>query len=300
MGHQEGRAMTTPPRSVGIDVAKGRLDRAVRPTGDHWHVANDATGIAQLVTRLDELRPALITLEATGGYERAVVSALAGSGLPVAVVNPRQVRDFAKATGKLAKTDALDAAALAHFAEAVQPAPREAPREQDQALVAVLVRRRQVVTMLTAEQNRLHTAAAPVRERIAAHIAWLEEELATLDGELARTIDADPLWRERKCPAPRRARRWPHTRDHVARGIAGTRGTQPASGRRPRRRRATQPRQRHIAGEAHRLGRTRPPAGGALHGGVGRDSSQPAAQGLLPASPRSRQTEEGGADRVHA
>ena len=189
--------MTTAPRYVGIDVAKGRLDLAVRPTGDHWHVANEATGIAQLVTRLDELRPALITPEATGGYERAVVSALAGSGLPVAVVNPRQVRDFAKATGKLAKTDALDAAALAHFAEAVQPTPRAAPREQDRALAAVLARRRQVVTMLTAEQNRLHTADAPVRDRIAAHIAWLEEELALLDGALARTIGADPLWRER-------------------------------------------------------------------------------------------------------
>jgi transposase len=189
--------MTTAPSYVGIDVAKGRLDLAMRPTGDHWHVANDATGIAQLVTRLDELRPALIALEATGGYERAVASALAGAGLPVAVVNPRQVRDFAKATGKLAKTDALDAGALAHFAEAVRPAPRTAPREQDQALAAVLARRRQVVTMLTAEQNRLHTAVAAVRDRIAAHIAWLEEELATLDGELARAIDADPSWRER-------------------------------------------------------------------------------------------------------
>ena len=128
--------MTAPPCFVGIDVAKGRLDLAMRPTGDRWHVANDATGIAQLVTRLDQLRPAVIALEATGGYERAVVSALAGAGLPVAVVNPRQVRDFAKATGKLAKTDALDARALAHFAEAVQPVPRAAPREQDQALAA--------------------------------------------------------------------------------------------------------------------------------------------------------------------
>ncbi len=189
--------MTIAPCYVGIDVAKGRLDLAMRPTGDHWHVANDAMGLAQLVTRLDALRPALIALEATGGDERAGVSTLAGAGLPVAVVNPRQVRDCAKATGKLAKTDALDAAALAHVAEAVQPAPRTAPREQDQALAAVLARRRQVVSMLTAEQNRLHTAVAPVRDRIAAHLAWLAEAVATLDGELARTIDADPNWRER-------------------------------------------------------------------------------------------------------
>ena len=125
--------MIIAPRYVGIDVAKGRLDLAMRPTGDHWHVANDAMGIAQLVTRLDALRPALLALEATGGDERAVVSALAGAGLAVAVVNPRQVRDFATATGQLAQTDTLDAAALAQFAEALQPAPRTAPREQDQA-----------------------------------------------------------------------------------------------------------------------------------------------------------------------
>ena len=190
--------MTTAPHDVGSDGAKGRLDRAVRPTGAHWHVTNDAAGFALLITRLDESPPTLIVLEATGGDARAVVSALAAAGLPVAVVNPRQVRDFAKATGKLAKTDALDAAALAHFAEAVQPTPHTVPREQDRALAAVLARRRPVVTMLTAAQNRLHTAVAPVRHRIAAHIAWLEEALATLDGALARTSDADPRWRERE------------------------------------------------------------------------------------------------------
>jgi transposase len=157
MGHQEGSAMTTAPRYVGIDVAQSRLDRAVRPTGEHWHGTNDAAGLALLVTRLAESPPTLIVLEATGGYGRAVGSALADAGPPVAVVNPRQVRDFAKAAGKLAKTDALDAAALAHFAEAVQPTPRTVPREQDRALAAVLARRRQVVTMLTAAHNRLHT-----------------------------------------------------------------------------------------------------------------------------------------------
>ncbi len=188
--------MTATPCYVGIDVAKARLDVATRPGGDRWHVANDAAGVATLVTRLHELQPALVVLEATGGYERPVSAALSAAGLPVAVVNPRQARDFAKATGKLAKTDALDAQALAHFAAAVQPPVRPVPDADAQALAAILARRGQVVAMLTAEQQRAHTALPLVRERIAVHLAWLEEELATLDGELARAIREDPAWRE--------------------------------------------------------------------------------------------------------
>ncbi len=188
--------MTATPCYVGIDVAKARLDVATRPGGDRWHVANDAAGVATLVTRLHELQPALVVLEATGGYERPVSAALSAAGLPVAVVNPRQARDFAKATGKLAKTDALDAQALAHFAAAVQPPARPVPDADAQALAAILARRGQVVAMLTAEQQRAHTALPLVRERIAVHLAWLEEELATLDGELARAIREDPAWRE--------------------------------------------------------------------------------------------------------
>jgi len=182
---------------IGIDVAKARLDVAVRPDGDTWQAANDANGIAALVARLDHLRPALIVLEATGGYERPVVASLAAAGLPVAVVNPRQIRDFAKATGKLAKTDTLDARVLAHFAAAVQPAPRPLPDADTQALAAILARRRQLVAMLTAEHNRLHTAPTAIRERIGAHIVWLEEELKGTDSELAQVIAADPTWRER-------------------------------------------------------------------------------------------------------
>ncbi len=148
---------------IGIDVAKARLDVAVRPDGDTWQAANDANGIAALVARLDHLRPALIVLEATGGYERPVVASLVAAGVPVAVVNPRQIRDFAKATGKLAKTDTLDARVLAHFAAAVQPAPRPLPDADTQALAAILARRRQLVAMLTAEHNRLHTAPTAIR-----------------------------------------------------------------------------------------------------------------------------------------
>ena len=188
--------MTAAPCYVGIDVAKAHLDVASRPGGDRWRVANDADGVATLVARLHESQPALVVLEATGGYERPVTAALTAAGLPVAVVNPRQARDFAKSTGKLAKTDALDAQALAHFAQAVQPPARPLPTVEAQVLAAILARRSQVVAMLTAERNRLPTALPPVRERIAAHIAWLEEELATIDGELAGVIREDPVWRE--------------------------------------------------------------------------------------------------------
>ncbi|MDP9375460.1 MAG: IS110 family transposase [Chloroflexota bacterium] len=189
--------MSAAPCHVGIDVAKARLDVAVRPSGETWSATNDAAGIAALVARLHDLQPALVVLEATGGYERPVLAALAAAGLAVAVVNPRQARDFAKATGQLAKTDALDARALAHFAEAVKPPARPVPAAQADVLGAVLARRRQLVEMLTAEQNRLHTAAPAVRERITAHIAWLEAELDGINKELARVIGEDPTWRER-------------------------------------------------------------------------------------------------------
>jgi transposase len=189
--------MTDESVFIGIDVAKAHLDVAVRPDGATWQVANDARGIADLVTRLDGRQPTVIVLEATGGYERPVTASLIAAGLPVAVVNPRQIRDFAKATGQLAKTDTLDAQVLAHFAAAVQPAPRPLPDAATQGLAAILARRRQLVAMLTAEQNRLHTAPTAIRERIGAHIAWLKEELADIDTQLARAIAADPTWRER-------------------------------------------------------------------------------------------------------
>ncbi len=190
--------MSTVPIFVGIDIAKDRLDVAVRPTGDRWAVPNDNAGITTVVTRLRALRPALVVLEATGGLEIPLTGALAAAGLPVVVVNPRQVRDFAKATGKLAKTDALDAAVLAQFAEAVRPALRPLPDAATQALGALLARRRQLIEMRTAEQNRLGSAPPPVRTRIRAHLTWLERELAHLDEELGRAIRESPVWRERE------------------------------------------------------------------------------------------------------
>lgn len=182
---------------VGIDVSRDRLDVASRPSGEAWAVANDEAGIVGLVAHLRALAPAGVVLEATGGLEAPVAAALAAAGLPVAVVNPRHAREFAKATGQLAKTDVLDARMLAHFADAIRPALRPLPDAEQQRLAALLARRRQVVEMLVAERQRLRQARPAVRDRVAAHIAWLEAELADLDGDLDAAIQASPVWRER-------------------------------------------------------------------------------------------------------
>jgi transposase len=180
---------------VGIDVSKDQLDIAVRPTGETWSMPNDASGITEVVQRVAQLHPKLVVLEATGGLQMPVAAALASAGLPLAMVNPRQVRDFARATGKLAKTDQLDAQVLAHFAEAVRPTPYPLPDAQTQELTALLTRRHQVVEMLTAEKNRLRTTRESVRQRVQDHIRWLEQELADLDDDLERALRESPLWR---------------------------------------------------------------------------------------------------------
>ncbi len=186
------------PRFVGIDVSKSRLDVAIRPDGEQFATGNDEAGIAHLISRLQGIPVGLIVLEATGGLEIAVVAALAEANLPVAVVNPRQVRDFAKATGKLAKTDTIDAKVLAHFAEAVRPEVRPILEENARTLGDLLARRRQIVEMLVAERNRLSRARKPVVERIRAHIQWLTSELDDVDRNLAGMIRESPLWRERE------------------------------------------------------------------------------------------------------
>jgi transposase len=180
---------------VGIDVAKATLDVVVRPSGACWQLPNEDAAIKTLVARLAALPPTLLVLEATGGFERAIVAALAGAGLPVVVANPRQVRDFARATGQLAKTDAIDAAVLALFAERVRPEPRPLPDTAAQALDALLTRRRQLLEMLVAEKNRLGLARSPIRRGITQHIRWLERQLADVDGELGRLIEQSPVWR---------------------------------------------------------------------------------------------------------
>jgi transposase len=151
-----------------------------------------------LVARLKELAPTLVVLEATGGLEIPLAAALTAAGVALAIINPRQARDFAKAVGQLAKTDALDAQLLARFAEAVRPVPRPVPDTQAQALAALLARRRQLIGMLVAEQQRLATTLPPVRRRVEAHIAWLRQELGELDAELHETIRQSPVWREKE------------------------------------------------------------------------------------------------------
>ena len=189
-------------RFVGIDVSKAQVDIAVRSTGKRWVLPYDETGIEGLIPQIVDLEPALVLLEATGGLELPLVAALAAAALPVVVVNPRQVRDFAKATGTLAKTDTLDAGVLAHFADAVRPEVRPLQDAATQVLNSLTARRHQVMTMLVSEKNRLGTASGAVSPRavsprIEAHIAWLEQELSDLDKGLRQTLRQSPVWREK-------------------------------------------------------------------------------------------------------
>lgn len=183
---------------VGVDVSKARLDVAVRPSGDMLTVRHDESGIAGLIMRLQAWQPTAVVLEATGDLECTVVSALAAAGLPVHVVNPRHVREFARATGRLAKTDALDAQILAQFGEVLRPAPRSLPDEATQALSADLARRRQLLEMLIAEKQRHSQAAARLKPGIATPIAWLTADLQRVDADLTLAIRQSPVWREQE------------------------------------------------------------------------------------------------------
>jgi transposase len=189
-----------PPATVfvGIDVAKADFIVACRPPDASWTAGNDTPGLAATLDRLRAMAPALIVLEATGGYETALVAALATAALPVVVANPRQVRDFAKATGQLAKTDRLDAHILALFAERVQPTPRPLPDAALRHLDALVTRRRQLLDMLTAERNRLEHAASPIRRNLTQHIRWLERRVADVDRDLDDTIQRSPVWRAKE------------------------------------------------------------------------------------------------------
>jgi transposase len=191
---------TTARLFAGVDVSKDRLDVCLRWSEPEMHekeeaffVAYDDSGIDALLSRLLEERSALVVLEATGGFERTVVGALAAQGLPVVVVNPRQVRDFARATGTLAKTDRIDAAILARFAESVRPAPKPLPDREIRALQAIVARRRQLLGMIAAENNRLGSAPKAVAKRIKAHIRWLQKELSRTEGDLEAAIESSPV-----------------------------------------------------------------------------------------------------------
>lgn len=187
--------MTVSASFVGIDVSKAYLDVAIRPTGETWRVSSDPEGITALVERVRSASPQLVVLEPTGGYELLVLTSLLDARLPVAVINPRQVRDFAKATGKLAKTDALDAQVLAHYAEVVRPSVRELPDDATRELAALVARRRQLVEMHSAEHNRLQSAPKRVHQQVQEHLAALERYIADLDRDLGEFIRSSPVWR---------------------------------------------------------------------------------------------------------
>jgi transposase len=220
---------------VGIDISKNHLDVSVRPNGEAYRVTNDEAGIGQLVAKLTTPLPTLVVMEATGGYELSAASALAVAGVAVAVVNPRQVRDFAKATGKLAKTDAIDAGVLAQFAEVVRPEPRTLDDENTRALSAILARRRQLVDMIVAETNRMHSCRdSALRKRIYNHVAWLRRELKDVDRNMDDMLRKSPVWREQDDllqAAGLRHPRAPHVRVRAALGIAGVVGLRDAPSR---------------------------------------------------------------------
>lgn len=188
--------MNPQPCFVGIDVSKNTLDLHALPGKDILQVANNTEGIASLISQVLVLAPTLVVLEATGGLEHPLAAALAAANVPIAVVNPRQVRDFAKATNRLAKTDAIDAEVLALFAERIQPEPRPLQSEQTQALRELLDRRRQLLQTRTAESNRLGTVATErVRRSLQAHVRWLEKQLKEVDKDLGEAIESSPVWR---------------------------------------------------------------------------------------------------------
>ena len=182
---------------VGIDVSKAWLDVAVCEQEAGWRVSNDNPGIGGLVKLLKKHKPRLIVVEPTGGFEMRVVAELSQAGLPVAVVNAKRVRDFAKATGQIAKTDKLDARVLAHFAAAIRPEVRNLRTQEEEQLTALLTRRRQVLDMLTVEKNRLVTVRAKMRTDLEAHIHWLSNNLKELDHEVEEFVKGSPIWKEK-------------------------------------------------------------------------------------------------------
>lgn len=184
------------PLFVGIDVSKDRLDVALRPTGEVFAVARNAAGLAALIEKLQPLAPALVALEATGGFETVAAAALAAAGLPLVVVNPAQVRAFAKAIGRHAKTDAIDAAVIAHFADATRPAPRPLPDAATRLLADLVARRRQIIEMIGAERQREKRAPRRLKKSIARLLKALERELASVDADIDDAVRGSAVWRE--------------------------------------------------------------------------------------------------------
>lgn len=189
--------MTSIAEFIGVDVSKANLDVASWTNNEYKRFQNDPTGIQELIGWLKILQPELIVLEATGGLELPLVAELAYEKMPVAVVNPRRIREFARSIGQLAKTDKLDARVIAHFGAATHPEARKLPTNDEEKLTALITRRRQIIEMLTAEKNRLHSARFSMKERIETHLFWLETELRGLDKEITKFIHQSPIWKEK-------------------------------------------------------------------------------------------------------
>jgi len=189
--------VTSNAEFVGVDVSKDNLDVASWTSNEYKRFQNDPTGIRELIDWLKILQAELIVLEATGGLELPFVAELAFEKMPVAVVNPRRIREFARSIGQLAKTDKLDARVIAHFGAATHPEARKLPTNDEEKLTALITRRRQIIEMLTAEKNRLHSARFSMKERIETHLSWLESELRDLDNEITKFIHQSPIWKEK-------------------------------------------------------------------------------------------------------
>jgi transposase len=183
---------------IGIDVSKDTLDVAVHGDQRHWSFTNDQNGIEKAIITFKELAPVLVVLEATGNYEMPFAAELGTNGIPTVIVNPRQIRDFARSVGILAKTDVLDARVIARFAATVQPAPKPIADDESQELGAIVARRRQIVEMITVEKNRFTSAKKVVRPRIQAHIDWLSHELADTNDDLQKKVKDSPIWRDKE------------------------------------------------------------------------------------------------------
>src|SRR3954468_18704881 len=298
---QRGRVMDKAPTFIGIDVSEHRLDVHARPSGEGFATDYDDEGVAGLAERLATPGPALVVLEATGGLEVRLAAALAAAGLPVAIVNPRQVRAFARATGRLAKTDRLDAEAIARFAEAVRPPVRPLPDEATRHLGALVARRRQLLEMLVAERNRRHAADPALREGIDAHLRWLGEALAGIERDLGTAVRESAAWRAKE----ELLRSVPGVGPVSARTLLAeqtlARLPHPSPGRRPGRGGAVQPRQRQEARQARDLGRQGGPAGLPVHGrGRGGAGEQSGDRRVLRAAAPGRKAFEARADGLHA
>ena len=281
---------------VGIDVSKDRLDVFVRPEGKAFAVARDGKGLAELVKRLNALRPALIAMEATGGYETVVAAALAGAGLPLVVVNPAQMRHFAQALGKRAKTDPIDAQVIAHFAEATKPELRPLPDEATQMLGDLVARRRQIIEMIVAERQRERATNKRLRKSIARLIAMLEKEISS-SMRYRRLVRGSPVWREKEDLLASVPGIGNQNGPHPAGRIARTGHARPQAHRKPGRACPFHPPIRRLERQKHDRRRARtfvrrsflPPWSA---------PSQSAPQSLLPTPARRRKTQNGRAIAV--